>query len=327
MRDGTLMNAIKAQFEKSPARGMLAAPFQIAHAAMNDLSYPIMEFIVPRQKLGVFSNLADDFIRRNPNITGAAFDREMAKIWDSVDNRLGQMVYDNKFWNRSYKDVAHLAIRSVGWNVGTVGEIGGGIGDTFRAIHALRNGDQAEFTHRMAYVMALPVVAGTIGAVLTYAYTGRGPRELKDYYFPPTGRRTPRGDPERVIVPSYIKDILEVNEAPIHTVANKLNPIWGWLGEVYSNRDFYGGIIHDPQGTWDQQARQFWGYMETQLTPFAVRSYQRLGKEGTPAEQQLASFFGFQAAPGYIVNPERGARYQRRQDLIALKKRRREEAQ
>lgn len=304
---------------------VLGMPLRVAHAALNDISYPMMEWLVPRQKLGVFSNLAEDWMRRNPGVAGAVFDREMRKIWDSVDNRLGQMVYDNRFWDRAAKDIAHLAIRSVGWNVGTVGEIGGGLGDYAKAIHALRNGDQIEFTHRMAYVIALPVVAGTIGATIFYAYNGRGPDTLKDYYFPRTGRRTPRGDAERVIVPSYIKDILEVNEAPVRTTFAKLNPIWGWLTEVYSNRDFYGGIIHDPNGSFDQQAQQFLGYLYNQILPFSVRSYQRLGREGSTFDQQIASFFGFQAAPQWIVAPERAAAYQRRQDLVAIKKRQREE--
>ena len=38
----------------------------------------------------------------------------------------------------------------------------------------------------MAYEIALPIVTGYIGAIVNYGYTGHGPQELKDYFFPRT---------------------------------------------------------------------------------------------------------------------------------------------
>ena len=38
----------------------------------------------------------------------------MSKIVDSVDNRAGQMKYDNLFWNKSAKDLSFLANKLVG---------------------------------------------------------------------------------------------------------------------------------------------------------------------------------------------------------------------
>src|SRR6202012_2529325 len=90
----------------------------------------------------------------------------MQKAWESVDNRMGQLVYDNLFWNKTAKDLGMLAIRSVGWNLGTVREVIGGVKDwgEFFAKGATP-GKKAEFTHRMAYVTALPIVVGTMGAI------------------------------------------------------------------------------------------------------------------------------------------------------------------
>ena len=85
----------------------------------------IMEHIVPLQKLGVFSDLASDHIQRNPLEDPVAFAASMQKIWNSVDNRLGEMVYDNLFWDRTFKEVNHMMVRAVGWNLGTVRELGG----------------------------------------------------------------------------------------------------------------------------------------------------------------------------------------------------------
>jgi hypothetical protein len=56
----------------------------------------------------------------------------MPIVEGKVENRMGQMTYDNLFMNRTAKDLAMLTVRSVGWNIGTLREIGGGIGDVVR---------------------------------------------------------------------------------------------------------------------------------------------------------------------------------------------------
>jgi hypothetical protein len=326
LRDGTLVRSIAQNYEKSPVATVLKAPFQIAGAAISDISHPVMDYLVPRQKLGVFANLASDWLRRNPLATEAERAIEMQKIWNSVDNRLGQMVYDNIFWKKTLKDVAFLATRSVGWNLGTMRELGGGLIDTTKAISALRAGDQVEFTHRMAYAISMPIVTGIIGASLTYLYTGHGPTQMMDYFFPPTGRNTPRGGKERVIVPSYIKDVLEYNNEPVRTVVSKMNPLWETVAEFYNNRDFYGGIIHNPGGDFATQAEELASYLANQMMPFSVRSQRRLAREGSDVGEQIGSFFGLQAAPAWITDPARAKVWEQRQNAQALRRRLREEA-
>jgi hypothetical protein len=46
------------------------------------------------------------------------------KAWDSTDDRLGQVVYDNLFWNRTGKDLAHALVRSVGGTSATFASSG-----------------------------------------------------------------------------------------------------------------------------------------------------------------------------------------------------------
>jgi hypothetical protein len=48
----------------------------------------------------------------------------LAKAWDSADNRMGQVVYDNLFWNKAAKDLAMASVRSLGWNLGNVARVG-----------------------------------------------------------------------------------------------------------------------------------------------------------------------------------------------------------
>jgi hypothetical protein len=105
----------------------LRLPFALTEQAMR----PILEYVVPRQKLGVFANMARfELERLGPNATSDQVRDALAKAWDSVDNRMGQLVYDKLFWNKTAKDLAMLSIRSVGWNTGTIREIVGGAADT-----------------------------------------------------------------------------------------------------------------------------------------------------------------------------------------------------
>ncbi len=102
----------------------------LAEAAM----WPILEWLVPRQKLGIFADMVDFELKRlGPDATQEQVRKAFAGAWDSVDNRMGQMVYDNLFWDRTAKDLAMITVQSVGWNMGTLREFYGAAKDTIKA--------------------------------------------------------------------------------------------------------------------------------------------------------------------------------------------------
>lgn len=68
----------------------------------------------------------------------------LGRAWDSVANRLGQLVYDNLFWNKVLKDLAMGAVRSVGWDVALPREVPGGA-DSFNQATG-----ECDFTPRMS---------------------------------------------------------------------------------------------------------------------------------------------------------------------------------
>ena len=81
-----------------------------------------MEEVVPRAKLGVAANMMQYEMGKNPFMDRTELRATARKVWDSTDNRLGQMVYDNLFWNKTVKDIALASVRSVGWNLGIQGQ-------------------------------------------------------------------------------------------------------------------------------------------------------------------------------------------------------------
>lgn len=253
---------------------------------------PIMEYVVPRQKLGVFADLAREALSKLPDNAPEQMRRKvMADAWDSVDNRLGQLVYDNLFWDKTFKDLAMASVRSVGWNLGTIREIGGGIGDAA----------QGKLTHRSAYIAALPITVGLAGAVTQYLYTGRGPQTLKDYFYPQTGTLDADGNPNRVQLPSYMKDVAAYKKAPWQTVKHKINPSLSVLTDMLNNEDFYGDKIYNEEDPLVNRLAQSAKFFGAQFMPFALGNALEERKRGDKSAAANASLIGVTPAPRDVV--------------------------
>jgi ADP-Ribosyltransferase in polyvalent proteins len=291
-------------------RDIWGATKKLLPTLMDKINAPIFEYLVPRQKLGIFFDLAKDWIERNPN-AGIDETREaMGKFWDSVDNRMGQLVYDNVFWNRALKDSLMISVRSVGWNLGTFRELGGGVKD-MKDIWKNK-----EISSRTGYLIALPFVTAMMGALTQYLYTGSGPQELKDYFFPKTGRKRPDGTDDRVSLPSYMKDIYayahdlygfgKYGSNPFNTLQNKLHPLLSMVAQMISNKDFFGGAIRSPGDPMVQQLKDEADFIVKQISPFGIRNFQQQqktkGQQPTVAGYLTSpSMIGITPAPAHIV--------------------------
>jgi hypothetical protein len=285
-------NAVEAFRKAVRERRPLGILGRALPAALELASKPIMEHVVPRQKLGVFADLARFELSRLP--AGATVDdvrQVMAKVWDSVDNRMGQLVYDNLFWHKALKDLSMASVRSVGWNLGTVRELGGGLMDLAKG----------RLSHRGAYVVALPVTVGLAGGVLHYLYTGQVPETLKDYFYPRTGRKDADGNDERVQLPSYVKDIVAYWQRPYQTLKHKLHPAVGAVADMLENENFFGDQIRNPNDPLVQQLQQVGTYMAGQFVPFGIRNVAEERRRLQGPAAQIGPFVGILPAPRSIV--------------------------
>lgn len=275
------------------------AAWRLPWTIIEQSARPIMEFIVPRQKMGVFADLARYEMERltKAGATDAQKTTALTKIWNSVDNRMGQLVYDNLFWNKAIKDLGMASIRSLGWNLGTAREVGGGLADVVAQGSRLLRGKKPELTYRTSYVIALPVVVGTMGAIMNYLFTGEGPKGLKDYFFPRTNQVDENGEPQRVSLPSYMKDIYHFAKEPGQTLKNKIHPAMTSIAQVLSNEDFYGTQIADWEGTPGEVAKDYGEYALQTLKPLGVRNMLREKKAGAPPLMQGLQFAGITPAP------------------------------
>jgi hypothetical protein len=279
---------------------VLGAALRLPFAAVEAGARPVMEVIVPRMKMGVFAELAQFEIERlGPNATAEDVQTAMARALDSVENRMGEMVYDNLFWNRTIKDLAMLIARSVGWNLGVFREGLGAVADLAKAAKRVVTGKPLDGinTNRMAYVVATVITTAVINAIYQKLKTGHGPSELKDYFFARNGAVDDRGHEERTSPPTYVRDVWEWTHDPVQTAQNKIAPLWTAVAEMIRNEDFYHNRIRNEDDPFVRKLIEEAEYVGRTPEPIGVRNLERAKKEGGSIGDQVEPFFGFNRAP------------------------------
>jgi N12 class adenine-specific DNA methylase len=295
--------------EGSIAAGLTHIPSTILDATIR----PVMGWYVPRMKMGAFYEMAHNILE---TAAKEGWDHEktrarVQKAWNSIDDRFGQLIYDNLFWHKAFRDSLMLATRSVGWNFGTIREIGGAVPDILREAGKGFVGEKPEVTDRMAHAFALAAFSALLGGVLTYLWTGKAPNQWKDYYYPL------REDGTRVSIPGYMKDVFAYADHPGRTLLNKMGPLLSMTSEAIQNRDFYGTEIRHKDDSPIKQFLQVAKWAGSTALPFSVSGSKKLvEKEGEdtgtvastvkgmlrhPGDVALGQF-GFQPAPAHIQN-------------------------
>lgn len=258
----------------------------------------ISHYIVPRQKMGVFADMAKEILvsADKKGWDNDKIRQEYQKAWDSVDNRLGQVVYDNLFWNNSIKDGLLGSVRSLGWNLGTGRELIGGAKDALKG----------NFSYRASYALMLPLVTAVVGSLIG-SLNGQPPDFKKgwkeaavDMYFPRTGGKDVNGRPMRVSLPSYMKDVFQMFHNSNQTLVDKLNPLLASTGDMLSNKDFYGTQIYGPDDPYMKKGSDILQFMAKQFEPFGFRNYSQESKTGASEGVKAAGFLGFPKAPYWL---------------------------
>lgn len=285
------LEQLKSGSVKEGIKGVASAPFR----AFNTAAKPIMEYWVPRIKAGAEKELIDRKLSElpkdaNPETIRAA----KAAAIDSIDNRFGQLTQDNLMWNKTLKDGMGLVMRSPGWNIGTIREIGGGLTD-----FATKTARGKGLSERSAYTVSLAATTMMLGTAMSYMFTGKPPQDAKDYFYPKTGKTDKNGNEERVSLPTYAKDVFAFSHDPVQTVKNKAAPGIAIAQNLATNKDYFGNLIRNPQDSAGTQAKQTGDFLAKSVLPFSVTAgNQRAEKTPSTATQ---SFFGVAPAPGYIT--------------------------
>lgn len=316
-----------AEAKGSPIAGTAKVAARHFGRIMQSVMEPLFDRYIPLIKNGAFYENMKGWLELHPNASlNEQLDAARALV-DSIDNRFGEMIQDNIFWNRTLKQSAMLAMRSYSWNMGTIREIGGGVKDLA----------QARWSPRAAYAIAFPIGVGTMNAISQYLMTGKGPESEIDLIAPqtggttqgasvpsmrPFGRSTAATVPERLSMPGYQKDVFGWYNDPLGTAGGKLTTgiRMGW--EALHNRDWRDLPIVDPEASGPVWLKQIFEYATENIGPISARQFTK-GPEVGSKIPAWAMGMGFRPAPKALEDPAGTREAERRRNAQLMKKKQR----
>jgi hypothetical protein len=275
---------------------------------MQTVAQPLFEKYIPLVKNGAFYENMQAWLKVHPQASQAEQLNAARQIWDSVDNRFGELVADNIFMNKTLKQAGMLGLRSWSWSFGGVGrELGGAVRDVARAPFKTPTGtgpQDARWTQKMDYVIALPLVYGALSALYQGLKTGKAPESIQDLLAPQTGGVDAQsGEPERLMMPGYMKDVFGFYEHPVQEATNKIGTAPKMVGQLLSNRNWRDDPIFNAEDSAPQWLKQFWDYAISNVGPISVRDLEKGKKEGSNLNR-VEQMLGVRTAPRYLTDPE-----------------------
>ena len=269
---------------------------------MDTVSAPIFKEYVPRMKAGAWASRMEQWLRDNPEASATEQQRYGETLVNNMDNRFGELIQDNQFWDKAHFQTAQLLMLSPSWNFGTVREIGGGLAELPKSLKMVLKGKGV--TDKTAYVASLATTYMLQNGIATYLHTGQMP-EGYDWLAYRTGGTDTKGLPQRGFLPTYMKDVLAFTHDFPHNVVgeieNKANPALTLATGAVTNRDYQGKAIYNPAGGVAEQAGELAAYGLQEAAPISL-SQRNLGAGNNLSVAERAA--GIRQAPGYIEDPE-----------------------
>lgn len=321
------LNELGAQARKSPL-GAGKSAFQLLGKGMQTVMEPLFNTYIPRLKAGAAWEQMADFVAANQDVhplekLGATAKEQKAlddfyvkaftKILKSTDDRLGELNQSTLFWNRTLKKAANLLMISPGWEVGTLRAAIGGTG-SFLKNPASISITHPDFNPNAAWPFAFAIGTAAIGSIYQFLKTGKPPEDVGDPFFPKTGGTAARSnEPERAIMPGYLKDIhgwwhgLTGNEGLSKNASsqlyNKLSLVPRTIWDTMANKDWSGHQIYNPDDPLQKKMGQYLEYVHRNMMPIAQQQLTK-GQEGSNISKVEAGF-GIRHAPGDVQTPKK----------------------
>lgn len=299
-------------FKKAWDQNSLTAIPKFALAVPQWLQKPLFEYWIPSLKYASYLNDVKTALKTNPALLDDPVSRGVAfrKLAKSVENRYGEMAYDTLFWNRIIRDLGVANTLSLGWSLGFFREYGGALSEAGQASVKLDlKGRVARGElDRAMFVAMYTTNTALYGGLLTWALTGKPPTQWMDYFYPRTGDKNPDGSDSRVNTMFYSRELLGMwkhaqNEGVLPGIGqfltNKLAPTWGIAKGLWSNMDFMGREISDPNSSAFKQLAQKVQWAMQEVTPISIQSI-RKSPEIT-AKTVALGVTGFAPAPRYAT--------------------------
>jgi hypothetical protein len=268
--------------------------------AINEMvMHPLFEVYIPRLKWGMFfKEYSYELKEQAKRIEQGKVTKEQLarEIVDSIENRFGEMNFDNLWWNRTFKTAMQLMFRSITWKLGNIREFGNAFrGQGMEIINAIKE-KRAPLMHRdMGWLLGMSVSTAALSYTIQKLFTGKNPESIKDLVFP---RIDDKGN--RVSTPTYWRDVLSLIKSPSLYVQHSMSGFIGRMAEIWNNKDFYNTEIYDPNDNVFEITKDM--FVHAVPLPFGVSSYLQSVKEGMNTSRKITGFFGLTKASKYIEN-------------------------
>lgn len=266
------------------------------------LSGPLFRHYIPALKLGTFMREYDLALKENAaRLEAGTISRpEIArKTVEFVEDRFGEMNFDNLFWNKTFKTSLQMGFRSVTWILGNTRSMATALPQQISYTAGRLKGDTTIplVSPKGAWQLGMLVFNAVLGSLATYAFTGENPKDIKDLIYP----RYDKSDPKaRMVLPTSIKEAQAFATHPLKRARGGISGIWGKTRDVVSNRDFMGNQIYNPDDDVLTQAKDVGGHLFP--LPISVSSYQTAKRSGGSPVEKFGSALGFLKAPRYITD-------------------------
>jgi len=309
---------------------------------MQTVSAPLFDSVIPKIKFAAWADEMEAWMNKNPGATREEQLAQSRHLMDSMDDRFGEMVQDNLFWNPILKQTLNLLATSVGWEYGSLRAFATGGKDLARSGGKLLTGDikgaGEALSTRARWLLAFPAIMAAGAAVYQYLIKRQPVSDTpwQDLNVPRTGGTTPEGAPERALLPGYQKDVLqwwhelskaknpiEAGQAVAAIGAHKLNPAGQLAKGFLTGKDALGrdivSKVKDPE---TGQLPSWWSaYSKFVLDGFTPIPFQQPRLKGN-AIREPERFVGIRPAPEWLQNPERVEAIERKIEKSQMKKER-----
>ncbi|MGH9538005.1 MAG: hypothetical protein ACRD3H_08775 [Terriglobales bacterium] len=315
--------ASEAWTANNPLGAILRAGMSLPQAMMK----PLFQWYIPNLKYSLFLKMmGEQAVEHAAELEDGSLTRATVarRVADSVENRFGELNFDNLFLNRTVKTALQFAFRSVTYKLGTAREfVGAGGGQAAEFANWARQAYDSAYTEtseapgklprldpRASWVLSLLFTTVAMGSIASKLLTGKYPWEwleddkkegggdLHHLYLetvhPRTGDTDSRKKPVRISLPTYWKDVEHVSSSPSQYVLSSLSSTLSKGLDLTENRDYFGNYVYNPHASFETKAKQAGKYSFPM--PFSISNYQR-GKQMNEPKTAWLSAFGFPRAP------------------------------
>lgn len=292
-------------FKKAVQEGnSLGAAVRLIPALNEFPMQALFDNYIPKLKMGMFMReYAFELERRSGDIASGKVSKGQLgrQTWDFVEDRFGEMNFDNLYWNRTAKTSMQLLMRSITWKLGSTRAYAKAFRDLGMevGVNWWKEGRAPRMTLPMGWLVGQALWTGVLSTIITKSTTGKYPWQLaqneqeleKNFTFP---RIDENDKNQRLSMPTYWRDFASITHSPKEYAKSGLSGEIGRIGDVLENKDFFGVEVRNPNDPVQKQITDSLKHLFP--TPFGVANLAKAETKG----QAIAGFAGFPKAPSYV---------------------------